>query len=640
MDKVRVVIICDYDELISVYVDDKQKVDISSIRGSKIEDWFKGSDSRNGWKGLITEIKEKIGDEKAGLDFEFFGPDEVKEKFEMCIQGRGYVLKKWPKEKEAEIYLAEARRFEDREDYKEAFMLYKMAADYQESAEAEYIVAEHYHEHYEKKENGVEDSSEECINNAIEYYRRAAEKNHKEAQYRLYKWLSSEDRENPDWKEAAKWLKKSAENGHIQAQINLGNCYVTERLYFEGHKELAVQWYEKAAENNNIEAIMRLVDCYKNGHGVEENKGKVFGWYQRAAESGSAEAWYELGKCYQNGYGVLLSHEKAVPCYQKAAEMGIVEAQCELADCYYFGIGVRKNLTEAVKYYTEAAKQENGCAKAEVQLGLCYEHGYGVQEDQKEAFSWYLKAAQHGNVDAQFYVGSRYKDEKGVECNLEEAAKWMEEAAKQGNLDAMCELGILYQEGKGVERNPSKGLGWHRRAAEEGHARAQCLMGLNYENGNGVEKDLFKAYVWYEKSSMNGYKNAMYHLGRCYEYGRGVKKDIDIAFVWYKKGAIIEPAEVRCCMKIGDYYYEAFKRADSSWKKRTGALVAASVLVPVTNFVTIPVALTGSFVRNVIKKGKFMKTDAGKEMMKYYQKAAELGNEDAKKKVEELKSYT
>ena len=67
--------------------------------------------------------------------------------------------------------------------------------------------------------------------------------------------------------------------------------------------------------------------------------------------------------------------------------------------------------------------------------------------------------------------------------------------------------------------------------------------------------------------------------------------------------------------------------------------MAVSVLIPVTNFVTIPAAVIGSGLAYANKKEKFLQTEAGKEMMKYYRRATDLGHSEAKKRLDELKTY-
>ena len=69
------------------------------------------------------------------------------------------------------------------------------------------------------------------------------------------------------------------------------------------------------------------------------------------------------------------------------------------------------------------------------------------------------------------------------------------------------------------------------------------------------------------------------------------------------------------CMKIANAYYS---QIDSGLDAigRTSAMVAASVLIPITSFITIPAALFGSSAVRASKKKKFLATEAGKDMMK------------------------
>ena len=161
-------------------------------------------------------------------------------------------------------------------------------------------------------------------------------------------------------------------------------------------------------------------------------------------------------------------------------------------------------------------------------------------------------------------------------------------------------------------------------------------MGRCYDFGMGVKKDYSRAVEWYKKSDNNNCARSNYYLGVCYEDGKGVYKNLETAYQWYKKGADAPEADRDCCFQVAESIY---------WKRnpygavKTGALLVLSTLVPVTNLVTIPVALVGAGVNAVMNYDKYGKTEAGKEMMKYYRKAASLGHVLAKKRVEELKIY-
>ena len=74
-------------------------------------------------------------------------------------------------------------------------------------------------------------------------------------------------------KEVEKWYRLSAEQGHAQAQYNLGNKY-------------------------------------DNGQGVPQDYKEAVKWYRLAAEQGLAEAQYIMGLMHDKGTGVPLEKAK------------------------------------------------------------------------------------------------------------------------------------------------------------------------------------------------------------------------------------------------------------------------------------------------------------------------------------------
>ena len=67
-------------------------------------------------------------------------------------------------------------------------------------------------------------------------------------------------------KEAVKWFRKAAEQGHALAQYNLGDCYYQGRGVAQDSKE-AVKWFRKAAEQDYVLAQYRLAVYYFRGQG-------------------------------------------------------------------------------------------------------------------------------------------------------------------------------------------------------------------------------------------------------------------------------------------------------------------------------------------------------------------------------------
>ena len=86
-----------------------------------------------------------------------------------------------------------------------------------------------------------------------------------------------------NYTEAFKYCKKSAEQGHEEAQFNLGYMY-------------------------------------QYGQGIKQDYFKAFEWYQKAAEQGNAIAQYNLGAMYQSGQGVRRDFSKAKEYYGLACD--------------------------------------------------------------------------------------------------------------------------------------------------------------------------------------------------------------------------------------------------------------------------------------------------------------------------------
>lgn len=173
----------------------------------------------------------------------------------------------------------------------------------------------------------------------------------------LYKiGLSFDCRE--DYENAVKYYKPAAEQGHVSAQFRLGYFYRQGLGGTQDNKE-GVKWYRKAAEQGSASAQYNLGVCYYCGYGVTQDYQEAVSWYQKAAEQGNTGAQNNLGYCYHKGLGVPQNDKEAVKWYLKAAKQGDAYAQNNLGDCYENGLGVKKDKQEAIKWYRKAAEQGN-----------------------------------------------------------------------------------------------------------------------------------------------------------------------------------------------------------------------------------------------------------------------------------------
>ena len=113
-----------------------------------------------------------------------------------------------------------------------------------------------------------------------------------------------------------------------------------------------VRLWEGAAEQGHANAQYNLGIMYDHGHGVDVNYKKAIEWYEKAAEQGYAKAQYNLGVMYDHGQGVDVNYKKAIEWYEKAAKrsrwLSIIWVSCNgLADVNY---------KKAIEWYEKAAE--------------------------------------------------------------------------------------------------------------------------------------------------------------------------------------------------------------------------------------------------------------------------------------------
>jgi uncharacterized protein len=236
-----------------------------------------------------------------------------------------------------------------------------------------------------------------------------------------------------NYAESAKWWRKAANQGNVEAQTYLGILYDQGEGIAQDVTE-SVKWWRKAALQGNSHAQILLGASYQEGRGVAKDYAEAVKWYRAAANQGSAGAQLDLGDCYMKGKGVTKDYAEAANWIQKAADQGDADAQAALGMCYDEGKGVRQDYAKAVEWYRKAAEQ--GHAAAEFNLGGCYENGQGVAKDYAEAFKWYRQAAQGGDAKAQYNLACCYVNGVGVVRDYVMADAWLNLSAAQGDMSA------------------------------------------------------------------------------------------------------------------------------------------------------------------------------------------------------------
>ncbi|KAK6975343.1 hypothetical protein BgiMline_021697 [Biomphalaria glabrata] len=164
-------------------------------------------------------------------------------------------------------------------------------------------------------------------------------------------------------------------------------------------------------------------------------------------------------------------------------------------------------------------------ARNEIMLGLeAWEKG-----DMSTAVKHLRSSCLLGNSTACFNLGLCYEKGSGVEPDPDKAERYYKLAAKGGNSMALFNLGLLYM--NHVQEEDETGAAVHcgckkneainlmERAARLGLAEAQTYLGMYHID---EKRDLPTAVQYFRAAAEQNDAEAQYFLASCYEHGWGV----------------------------------------------------------------------------------------------------------------------
>ncbi len=165
-----------------------------------------------------------------------------------------------------------------------------------------------------------------------------------------------------------------------------------------------------------------------------------------------------------------------------------------------------------------------------------------------------LKAlAKKGNPEDQKNLGNYYFDQK----RYKEAREWWLKAANQNYARAQNNLGLMYERGEGVEKDLQMAVYWLKKAANQNLDIAQFNLACLYEN---ELKDSNNASIWFHRAANNGHNCAQTILGWLYMTGKYVNKNEFTALRWFREAVKQNGECVRdACYFLGELYSFAEK---------------------------------------------------------------------------------
>lgn len=194
----------------------------------------------------------------------------------------------------------------------------------------------------------------------------------------------------------------------------------------------------------------------------------------------------------------------------------------------------RMGSKNAADYFNAAADTiyaaaNAGKPRAEFLAGVMLGDVPGVEKrGTKSGFAWLLSAAEHGDPNAQSWVGYSYHvGQYGAAVSFPKARKWLRKAVAQGNKNALCNLASSHIVKKSTGyRDVDEGTKLYKQAAQKGFARGEFRYGRSLLLGWGVAKNVKEAVKWLDKAARKHNYQAAELLADLYRTGEeGVTKD-------------------------------------------------------------------------------------------------------------------
>ena len=117
-----------------------------------------------------------------------------------------------------------------------------------------------------------------------------------------------------------------ANSGDAAAQFTVGDALEKSSLQADPDDRpnllaQAAAWLRKSADQHHIPAELRLAECYRDGRGLPRDPAQSAQWYRRAAEQGDPTAQATLATLYSIGFGVPHDDSQAYFWFDLAASV-------------------------------------------------------------------------------------------------------------------------------------------------------------------------------------------------------------------------------------------------------------------------------------------------------------------------------
>ncbi len=204
----------------------------------------------------------------------------------------------------------------------------------------------------------------------------------------------------------AKWYRRAAVRGNVEAMAQLGACHLCiiddtpVAMLKQFHFTSAHKWLDDAIYLGSTKAKIVKMSAVRH-LGVVENCGA----YDWKCERNFNE---EKMTPYIDEAGIIYEPAQAAAEYKKKAERGDASAARRMGLCYWLGYGVKKDLNAAAKWYSIALSKGDKCAGYELaRLYLEQADQTGSVELQRRGFRLLEDACKAGVSGASAYLRAK-----------------------------------------------------------------------------------------------------------------------------------------------------------------------------------------------------------------------------------------
>ncbi len=158
-----------------------------------------------------------------------------------------------------------------------------------------------------------------------------------------------------EYEDAVRYYRQAADKGYADAQTALGELYLSGDSIKKDETE-ALKLFKQAAAQNNTVAMRDLGAIYKMGYGVPKDTYEAAKWYRKGAELGNPDCMTFLAELILLD-AVKGNYKEALEWLNKAVDYDYSYKQYLLGMAYEAGKGTAVDIKEAIKWYKKAAAQ-------------------------------------------------------------------------------------------------------------------------------------------------------------------------------------------------------------------------------------------------------------------------------------------